>query len=63
MKLESKLGLSTGFLVAAMFLSAYTAHTRMAEATRLSDADFESDPELDHKIGLDSFDHVRGHLG
>ena len=34
-----------------------------AEATRLSDADFESDPELDHKIGLDSFDHVRGHLG
>ena len=37
MKLESKLGLSTGFLVAAMFLSAYTAHTRMAEATRLSD--------------------------
>jgi methyl-accepting chemotaxis protein len=37
MKLESKLGLSTGFLIAAMFLSAYTAHTRMAEATRLSD--------------------------
>src|SRR5438270_4660846 len=37
MKLESKLGLSTGFLVAAMFLSAYTAHIRMAEATRLSD--------------------------
>jgi methyl-accepting chemotaxis protein len=37
MKLESKLGLSTGFLVAAMLLSAYTAHTRMAEATRLSD--------------------------
>jgi methyl-accepting chemotaxis protein len=37
MKLESKLGLSTGFLVAAMFLSAYTAHVRMAEATHLSD--------------------------
>jgi methyl-accepting chemotaxis protein len=37
MKLESKLGLSTGFLIAAMFLSAYTAHVRMAEATRLSD--------------------------
>ncbi len=37
MKLESKLGLSTGFLIAAMFLSAYTAHLRMAEATRLSD--------------------------
>jgi methyl-accepting chemotaxis protein len=37
MKLESKLGLSTGFLVAAMFLSAYTAHVRMKEATRLSD--------------------------
>ncbi len=37
MKLESKLGLSTGFLIAAMFLSAYTAHVRMAEATHLSD--------------------------
>ncbi len=37
MKLESKLGLSTGFLITAMFLSAYTAHVRMAEATRLSD--------------------------
>ncbi len=37
MKLESKLGLSTGFLIAAMFLSAYTAHLRMAEATHLSD--------------------------
>jgi methyl-accepting chemotaxis protein len=37
MKLESKLGLSTGVLVAAMFLSAYTAHLRMQEATHLSD--------------------------
>src|SRR6266702_5548580 len=37
MKLESKLGLSTGILIAAMFLSAYTAHVRMAEATHLSD--------------------------
>jgi methyl-accepting chemotaxis protein len=37
MKLESKLGLSTGFLLTAMFLSAYTAHTRMQEANRLSD--------------------------
>jgi methyl-accepting chemotaxis protein len=37
MKLESKLGLSTGLLVAAMFLSAYVAHLRMEEANRLSD--------------------------
>jgi methyl-accepting chemotaxis protein len=37
MKLESKLGLSTGLLVVAMFLSAYTAHVRIAEANRLSD--------------------------
>jgi methyl-accepting chemotaxis protein len=37
MKLESKLGLSTGFLIAAMFLSAYTAHLRIAEANHLSD--------------------------
>ncbi len=37
MKLESKLGLSTGVLVAAMFLSAYTAHIRIAEANHLSD--------------------------
>jgi methyl-accepting chemotaxis protein len=37
MKLESKLGFSTGLLIAAMFLSAYTAHVRMAEATHLSD--------------------------
>jgi methyl-accepting chemotaxis protein len=37
MKLESKLGLSTGFLIAAMFLSAYTAHVRIAEANHLSD--------------------------
>ena len=37
MKLESKLGLSTGVLVAAMFLSAYTAHVRIAEANHLSD--------------------------
>ena len=37
MKLESKLGFSTGILVAAMFLSAFTAHVRIAEANRLSD--------------------------
>src|SRR6202041_1101074 len=37
MKLESKLGLSTGFLIAAMFLSAYTAHIRIEEANHLSD--------------------------
>jgi methyl-accepting chemotaxis protein len=37
MKLESKLGLSTGFLIAAMFLSAYTAHVRIEEANHLSD--------------------------
>jgi methyl-accepting chemotaxis protein len=36
MKLESKLSLSTGFLIAAMLLSAYTAHTRITEANRLS---------------------------
>ena len=38
MKLESKLGLSTGFLIAAMLLSAYTAHIRIAEANRLVEA-------------------------
>ncbi|HTD97077.1 MAG TPA: hypothetical protein VK627_09110, partial [Edaphobacter sp.] len=37
MKLESKLGLSTGFLIVAMLLSAYTAHVRIQEANRLSD--------------------------
>ncbi len=37
MKLESKLGLSTGILIVAMFLSAYTAHLRMTEANHLSD--------------------------
>jgi methyl-accepting chemotaxis protein len=36
MKLESKLGLSTGFLIAAMLLSAYTAHVRIEEANRLA---------------------------
>jgi methyl-accepting chemotaxis protein len=36
MKLESKLGLSTVFLIAAMLLSAYTAHLRIEEANRLS---------------------------
>jgi methyl-accepting chemotaxis protein len=36
MKLESKLSLSTGFLIAAMLLSAYTANTRINEANRLS---------------------------
>jgi methyl-accepting chemotaxis protein len=37
MKLESKLGLSTGFLIVAMLLSAYTAHVRIEEANHLSD--------------------------
>ena len=37
MKLESKLGLSTGLLATAMFLSAFTAHVRIAEANRVSD--------------------------
>jgi methyl-accepting chemotaxis protein len=36
MKLESKLGLSTGFLIIAMLFSAYTAHLRIEEANRLS---------------------------
>jgi methyl-accepting chemotaxis protein len=36
MKLESKLGLSTGFLIAAMLTSAYTAHVHIEEANRLS---------------------------
>ncbi len=37
MKLESKLGLSTGFLIIAMLLSAWTAHVRIQEANHLSD--------------------------
>ena len=36
MKLESKLGLSTGFLIVAMLLSAFTAHVRIEEANTLS---------------------------
>ena len=36
MKLEAKLGLSTGVLILAMLLSAYTAHVRIREANRLS---------------------------
>ena len=36
MKLESKLGLSTGFLIAAMLTSALTAHVHIEEASRLS---------------------------
>ncbi len=36
MKLESKLGLSTGILVIAMLLSAYTATMRIQEANRLA---------------------------
>jgi len=36
MKLESKLGLSTGFLIVAMLLSAFTAHVRIEEADNLS---------------------------
>lgn len=38
MKLQTRLGCSTGVLVAAMLLSAYTAHMRIQEANRLSDA-------------------------
>ena len=37
MKLESKLGLSTGVLIVAMLLSALTAHVRIEEADYLSD--------------------------
>lgn len=37
MKLESKLGLSTGVLIVAMLLSAFTAHVRIEEANHLSD--------------------------
>jgi methyl-accepting chemotaxis protein len=36
MKLESKLGLSTGILVIAMLLSAYTATMRIQEANHLA---------------------------
>lgn len=36
MKLEAKLGLSTGLLILAMLLSAFTAHIRIREANRLS---------------------------
>jgi methyl-accepting chemotaxis protein len=38
MKLESKLGLSTGFLLCAMLLSAFTATMRIQEANRLASA-------------------------
>jgi len=38
MKLETKLGCSTGVLIAAMLLSAFSAHIRIREATRLSDS-------------------------
>jgi methyl-accepting chemotaxis protein len=37
MKLESKLGISTGVLILAMFISALVAHLRIQEANRLSD--------------------------
>jgi methyl-accepting chemotaxis protein len=37
MKLESKLGISTGALILAMFVSALVAHLRIQEANRLSD--------------------------
>jgi methyl-accepting chemotaxis protein len=37
MKLESKLGISTGALILAMFVSALVAHVRIQEANRLSD--------------------------
>ncbi len=36
MKLEAKLGLSTGLLILAMLLSAYTAHVRIREVSDLS---------------------------
>ena len=36
MRLESKLGLSTGVLISAMLLSALTAHLRIADANRIS---------------------------
>ena len=36
MKLETKLGLSTGILVSAMLLSSMTAHRRISEANRVS---------------------------
>ena len=37
MKLESKLGLSTGGFILAMFFSAFTAHLRIQDANTLSD--------------------------
>jgi methyl-accepting chemotaxis protein len=40
MKLESKLGISTGVLILAMFVSALVAHLRIQEANRLSDVIF-----------------------
>src|ERR1700746_2502884 len=36
MKLESKLGLTTGAIISAMFLSAFTATMRIQEANRLA---------------------------
>ena len=36
MKLESKLGLSTGLLICAMLLSAFSATVRIREANRLA---------------------------
>ena len=40
MKLESKLGISTGVLILAMLVSALVAHMRIQEANRLSDLIF-----------------------
>ena len=40
MKLESKLGISTGVLILAMLVSALVAHIRIQEANRLSDLIF-----------------------
>ena len=37
MKLESKLGISTGVLILAMFASALVAHIRVQEANRLAE--------------------------
>jgi len=40
MKLESKLGISTGVLILAMFISALVAHLRIQQANRLSNVLF-----------------------
>ena len=42
MRLETKLGVGTGVLISAMLLSAWTAHLRMADASRISSKVTES---------------------